>query len=141
LFNFSRLMEKIREYTENYSAWGIIRLIMDLLLVIAFFYMLYRILRTRAQGYRIFLLIFIIVLIYLLSFIFQLSIFLKLLEYVFFWGLGIFIIVCFLLGIGNIYNRIQPGNKTRARFVFHSPENQFNLFVPSGKNGYYKYFG
>jgi hypothetical protein len=49
--------------------------------------------------------------------------------------------ICFLLGIGNIYNRIQPGNKTRARFVFHSPENQFNLFVPSGKNGYYKYFG
>ena len=107
MFNFSRLMEKIREYTENYSAWGIIRLIMDLLLVIAFFYMLYRILRTRAQGSRIFLLIFIIVLIYLLSFIFQLSIFLKLLEYVFFWGLGIFIIV---------YNQ----EIRHARFVFHS---------------------
>jgi len=93
VFDFSRLIENVREYTKNYSAWGIIRLTLDVLLVIAFFYMLYRILRTRAQGYRIFLLIFIIVMIYLVSFIFQLSIFLKLLEYVFFWSLGIFIIV------------------------------------------------
>jgi diadenylate cyclase len=93
LFDFSRLIENLREYTKDFSAWGIIRLILDLLLVIAFFYMMYRILRTRAQGYRVFLLIFIIVAIYLLSFLFELSIFLKLLEYVFFWGLGIFIIV------------------------------------------------
>jgi len=93
MFDLNRLVENISKYTDGFSVWGIIRLIMDLLLVIAFFYMLYRLLRTRAQGYRIFLLIFTIVLIYLVSFIFQFSIFLKLLEYVFFWSLGIFIIV------------------------------------------------
>jgi len=93
MFDFDLLVKKISDYTNAYSAWGIIRLIFDLLLVFAFFFMLYRILRTRAQGYRIFLLIFIIIFIYLASLIFQFLVFLKLLEYVFFWGLGFFIIV------------------------------------------------
>lgn len=93
MFDFGIFIQKLYEYTKGYSFWGIVRFVFDVLLVIAFFYMLYRILRTRIQGYRVLLLVLAAVLIYIFSFVFRLTIFLKLMEYVFFWSLGIFIII------------------------------------------------
>jgi len=90
---FRQIIENIKEYTVDYSILGFFRLGIDLLLVFLFFYFLYKALRTRALGYRLFLVVLFFLATYIFSYVFQLTVFLSLLDYIIFWSFGALIIV------------------------------------------------
>lgn len=93
MLTFEKILEMIKSYTNDYSIIGFIRLALDILLVIAVILLVLKIMRTRAHGYRVLLVILGAILIYIISYIFQLKMFLEVLDYVFFWGLGALLIV------------------------------------------------
>lgn len=93
MLTFQEILEMIKEYTENYSVFGFIRLGLDILLLVAVLVIVFKIMRTRAHGIRVFIVIIGAIFIYFFSYIFQLHMFLKIIDYLFFWSLGALLIV------------------------------------------------
>jgi diadenylate cyclase len=93
MFDFGTIKDRIDTYTNGYSFWGFFRLGIDLALVVVFFYFLYKIIRKRAQGYRIFIVLIGILLTYILTFVFQLNVFFELLKYIAQWSFVALLIV------------------------------------------------
>lgn len=87
------IIEIIRNYTNDFSTSGLVKLSIDLILVIVFATLVFRLLQKKVKVMKALLIIFIYLLIYLVAFALQLSIFLSILELVNFWGIGLFIIV------------------------------------------------
>lgn len=93
MLTFDQIMEMIKDYTNDFSLLGFIRLGFDLLLITAFLIVVLKIMRTRAHGIRIFIVVLSAIFIYIFSYVFQLKMFLQILDYVFFWSLGALLIV------------------------------------------------
>jgi len=93
MLTFEKILEMIRDYTDNYSIFGFIRLGLDLLLLVAVLVVVYKIIRTRAHGIRVFIVIISVLFVYLISYILQLKMFLKIIDYLFFWSFGALLIV------------------------------------------------
>jgi diadenylate cyclase len=93
MLTFQEILEAIKEYTEGYSAVGFVRLGIDLVLILAVLFIIFKIMRTRAHGFRIFLVVLGAIFLYVFSVVFQLHMFLKILDYIYFWSLGALLIV------------------------------------------------
>jgi len=93
MLTFQEMIEMIRTYTDNFSVLGFIRLGLDLGLIIAVLLVVLKIMKTRANGFRVFLVVLGAIVLYLFSVVFQLKMFLDLLDYIFFWALGALLIV------------------------------------------------
>lgn len=90
---FEPVIENLKNYTNDFSTAGIIRLIFDFILVIALLFLIYKVVKMKAHAYRILIVFLIIGFIYLFSYFFGLMIFLKLFDYIMFWVFGVFIII------------------------------------------------
>lgn len=93
MLTLEQILEMIREYTEDFSILGMVRLGLDLLLIAAVLVIVFKIMRTRAHGFRIFTVVLGAIFIYVFSYVFQLNMFLELLDYIYFWSLGALLIV------------------------------------------------
>lgn len=93
MLTLEQILEMIREYTEDFSILGLVRLGLDLLLIAAVLVIVFKIMRTRAHGFRIFTVVLGAIFIYVFSYVFQLNMFLELLDYIYFWSLGALLIV------------------------------------------------
>ena len=87
------VFEIIKEYTNNFSGWGIVRLTIDVLCLVAIIIILFRLLQRRVKMGRVFLVVVGFLLVYLIAFTFQLKIVLSILQIILFWSVGILIIV------------------------------------------------
>lgn len=92
MLTFNEILEMIRNYTNN-EVIGYVRLGVDLLLIAAVLVVVFKIMRTRAHGIRVFIVILGAIFIYFFSYVFQLKMFLKVFDYLFFWSLGALLIV------------------------------------------------
>lgn len=81
---FKDLIETLRDYTKDWSALGIIRLCIDLLLVGFTLFFIYKLLRAKIRGYKLLLILLGFSFFYLLVFFLQLELFLTLLNYLIF---------------------------------------------------------
>ncbi|MFY9422089.1 MAG: diadenylate cyclase CdaA [Bacilli bacterium] len=90
---FKDLIETLRDYTKDWSALGIIRLCIDLLLVGFTLFFIYKLLRAKIRGYKLLLILLGFSFFYLLVFFLQLELFLTLLNYLIFWSLGLLVII------------------------------------------------
>lgn len=93
MLTLEQILEMIREYTEDFSILGFVRLGLDLLLIAAVLVIVFKIMRTRAHGFRIFTVVLGAIFIYVFSYVFQLTLFLEILDYIYFWSLGALLIV------------------------------------------------
>lgn len=87
------VFEIIKEYTNKFSRWGIVRLTIDVLCLVAIIIILFRLLQRRVKMGRVFLVVVGFLLVYLIAFTFQLKIVLSILQIILFWSVGILIIV------------------------------------------------
>lgn len=90
---FDKFIELLSEYTEDFSAWGAIRLAVDIIIVIAFLVAAYKLLRIRLHRNRTIIFIIVALVFYAIIYTMQLSITLKLLNFIVFWSFGILIII------------------------------------------------
>lgn len=93
MFDFSKIIEALKDYTNNYKIFGFVRLGVDLFLLAAVLIIIFKIMSKRAHGFRVFFVLIGAIVLYLVSYVFQFRMFLKLLDYLFFWSLGILLIV------------------------------------------------
>lgn len=93
MLTFEQILSMIREYTNDFSIIGFIRLGLDLLLIVAVLIIVFKIMKTRAHGFRIFIVVLGAIGIYVFSYIFQLKMFMEILDYIYFWSLGALLIV------------------------------------------------
>ena len=90
---FDQFIELIQEYTMNYSGEGIIRLVIDLFLVLLIFIIIYRLLRIRLHHKKVYLFLFLGIILYAIINMLQFTITIKIVNFLLFWSFGILIIV------------------------------------------------
>ncbi len=93
MLKFQEILDMIRSYTGEYSVIGFVRLGIDVLLLLAVLFIVYKIMKKRTHGVRVFLVVLGAIALYAVSFVFQFKMFLKVLDYLFFWSLGALLIV------------------------------------------------
>lgn len=90
---FDKFIELLSEYTEGFRTWGIIRAVVDIIIVIALVVIAYKLLKIRLHRNKTIIFIIIALLLYALIYALQLTITIKLINFLFFWSFGILIIV------------------------------------------------
>ncbi|MCK9471735.1 MAG: diadenylate cyclase CdaA [Bacilli bacterium] len=93
MLTFDEIIEAIRKYTEDFKIVGFVRLGLDLLLIAVVLFIIFKIMRTRAHGIRIFVVVIGAIFLYVFSLVFKLNMFTEVLDYVYFWSLGALFIV------------------------------------------------
>jgi len=90
---FDKFIELLSEYTENFSTWGIVRLAVDCIVVLSLIIIAYKLLKIRLHRNKTILFIVIALLIYAIIYTLQLTLTMKLINFIIFWSFGIIIIV------------------------------------------------
>lgn len=90
---FDNIIELLSDYTNQFSGWGIVRLIFDFLLVLGLLFSLYLLVRKRVKPTKIIIAVVIFIVIYLITFVLDLKIINNILSIFSFWIVGIFIIL------------------------------------------------
>ena len=90
---FDQFIELINEYTGGFSTQGIIRLGIDVILTFLIFVIIYRLLRIRLHHKKLYLFIFISLIIYLIINMLQFTITINIINFLLFWSFGVLIIV------------------------------------------------
>lgn len=93
MLSFRDLLDLIKDYTNNYTAIGIIRLFVDVMLIVLVLFFVFKAFRTRAHKYRFWIVILGAVVIYVISYVLQLKMFLILLKYSYMLGFAVLLIV------------------------------------------------
>ncbi|MDD3382060.1 MAG: diadenylate cyclase [Bacilli bacterium] len=91
--NLNKFIDIINEYTDNWSAAGIVKFVFDVIIVAIVILLLYFLLRKKVKAIRIFIFIFAYFLVYAVIYILGLSMSATILSFLAFWSFGIFIIV------------------------------------------------
>lgn len=118
----TNFIEKLKEYTQNFSRAGIITLIIDITLTILIFILIYRILRIKVHRKRIIVLILSIIFLYAVIYVFQFHITLSVLNFLIFWSFGIIIIIY----NQEIRHLVEAAfHSTRNENVFSSEEEKY----------------
>lgn len=89
---FDDLIQKLTDYTDQWSILGIIRLCVDCALLIITIFLIFKLLRARIKGYKLILLLVFFGLLYLIVFIFQLTIYHQFLNLFLFCSIGFFVV-------------------------------------------------
>lgn len=116
MITIDRFIELLKEYTHDFSTYGIIHLAIDALLTLIIIFILYRILRIKIHKKRVYFFVVLFFLIYGVIFALQLTMTLKILNWLLFWSMGIFVIV------------YSQDIKHYIETTFHSTRNE-NLFT------------
>lgn len=90
---FDQFVELIKEYTNDFSTQGIVRLAIDILLTLLIFILIYKILKIRLQHKKIYFVIFVGFIVYMIINMLQFTITIKFVNFLLFWSFGILIIV------------------------------------------------
>ena len=90
---FEELGQMLKELTHNYSALGIIMCVIDVLLTIGLFVLLYKLLKFKFKRKRVFVFILLMLLVYAIVFVLDLKLITKVLRVLGFWSIGLLIIV------------------------------------------------
>lgn len=90
---FDQFVDLIKEYTDNLSTQGIIRLAIDVVITFLIFVLIYKILRIKLQHKKIYLFLAIGIVFYAIINMLQFSITIKIVNFLLFWSFGILIIV------------------------------------------------
>lgn len=88
-----KFWEIVTEYTNNFSALGIILLIIDCLIASFVIVSLYKLLKIKFYAKKVLIILGVTVFLYILCFVFQFQIALTILNFVIFWSFGIIIII------------------------------------------------
>lgn len=87
------IIEILRRYTNDFSTSGVVKLVIDLILVSGVFIFVFRLLQKKVRVMKVIFILFIFLFVYLIAFGLQLSIFLSLLDLTIFWAVGLLIII------------------------------------------------
>lgn len=90
---FDQFIELIKEYYDNLTTQGIIRLAIDGFITLLLLFFIYKFLRIKLHHKKIYLFIVFAIIFYALINMFQLTITIKIVNFLLFWSFGIIIIV------------------------------------------------
>ena len=90
---FDKFIELFSEYTENFSKAGIIRLVVDILVISIIIIIAYRKIKIRLNRKKTILVILVALILYAIIYSLQLTLTLSLINFIVFWSFGILIIV------------------------------------------------
>ncbi len=90
---FQELLDIIKEYTNDFSTWGIITSLLDIIFFIALIVLIAKIFKLRLRRRKIIIIISIVILLFLISFVFSFPVTLAALKMLGFWSIGILIIL------------------------------------------------
>jgi diadenylate cyclase len=113
---FDELRKQLSNYTNGWSALGIIRLCVDLTLLVVTLFFIYRLLRARVKGYKLIVILLLFGLFYLVVFIFQLTIYKTFLDLLIFWSFG-FVIMSYSQEIKHSLEFIFTPNKGAMEYA------------------------
>lgn len=85
--------ENLLKYTDNFSAIGIIKMIIDIILFSVVVYFIIRLVKRKIKQPKFYILVGTILLAYILSILFSLSMLYSILRLIIFWGVGCLIVV------------------------------------------------
>lgn len=91
--NINKLIEFFKEYTNNYSAIGIVFLAVDLLLVCLLIFFIYKILKIKLRIRKVLVFILVVFLIYGITYVCDFQITFSILKTIAFWSIGILVII------------------------------------------------
>lgn len=90
---FDKFIELVKEYTDNFSSWGITRLAIDILVVFILFIVTYKSLKIKLHRKRLIGFIILFILFYSAIYSLQLTLTMAIFRFVLFWSLGVLVIV------------------------------------------------
>lgn len=93
MIGFQDFLDLLKEYTGNFSFQGILRVLVDILLTLIIFIIIYKILRIKFHHKKVYLTVLIGFIAYIIINIMQFSITASILNFLLFWSFGILIIV------------------------------------------------
>lgn len=112
---FDNFIEILSEYTNEFSFLGIVKAVLDLLLVVGLLIALYFLIKKRIKPKKIVFALFIFLLIYLLTILFDLRMIGALIRVFAFWMIGLFIII-YSQEIRNIWEAVFVKSKVDNAF-------------------------
>ncbi|MFA6626999.1 MAG: diadenylate cyclase CdaA [Bacilli bacterium] len=112
----NKFIEILRDYTNEFSTYGIIHLAVDVVLTFIIIFLLYCFLRIKIHKKRALLLTLLFFIVYGIIYAFQLMITFKIMNWLLFWSMGIIVIV------------FSQDIKHFIETTFHSTRNE-NLFT------------
>ncbi|MFA6890155.1 MAG: hypothetical protein WCQ80_03985, partial [Bacilli bacterium] len=89
----NKFIEILRDYTNEFSTYGIIHLAVDVVLTFIIIFLLYCFLRIKIHKKRALLLTLLFFIVYGIIYAFQLMITFKIMNWLLFWSMGIIVIV------------------------------------------------
>ena len=124
MFDFEGFLNKINEYTANFSTLGIVKLIVDIVLVLALFFFIYKILKLKLKIKKLIIFILIIALVYGVTYFCQFTITFSILKIIAFWSIGILVI----LYSQELRHAIESGlHNTSTSSAYSTDEEKMNV--------------
>ncbi len=112
---FDSFIEILSEYTDKFSFSGIVKAVIDLLLVMGILLALYYLIKRRIKPKRFLLALFIFLLFYLLTMIFGLQMIRAIIRVFAFWMIGVFVII-YSQEIRNLWEEVFVKSKMDNAF-------------------------
>lgn len=91
--NINKLIDYLKEYTNNYTTIGIISLVVDLLLVCFLIFFIYKILKIKLKIRKFLIFLFAIIVVYGVTYVCNFEITFSILKVIAFWSIGILVIL------------------------------------------------
>ncbi|NLD26996.1 MAG: TIGR00159 family protein [Acholeplasmataceae bacterium] len=113
---FDEIRKQLSDYTDQWSALGIIRLCVDLTLLVVTLFFIYRLVRARVKGYKLIIILLLFGLFYLVVFVFQLTMYKTFLDLLIFWCFG-FVIMAYSQEIKHSLESIFTPNKGASEYA------------------------
>lgn len=88
-----KFIEIIKERTNNFSDYGIIHFVVDIILSFVIVFILYKSFNIKIRKRKLFLIFFLGLIVYGIIFVLQLTLTLKIIHWLLFWSLGLLIII------------------------------------------------
>ena len=90
---FDEFIQKISDYTNNYSVWGIVKLSVDAVLSLLIIIFIVRLFKAKTHNKWLYLVMVAVILAVLAIYILQMKMLLKIVEFLAFWSLGVLLII------------------------------------------------
>ena len=114
MIGFNEFIESFNDYTNNLSTQGIIRLAVDLVMVLALVFLIYKFLKIKFYSKKVLLFVLLTIIFFIFVNIFRFSITSNFLNFLLFWSFGVVIIVYsqeIKYTISNLFQSTKNENK------------------------------